>query len=201
MREAIALTVSTLLVIATARYCYLTVKKRIAPVITSWLLFALATTLSLATYLHSERHDIVRNIGNAVDVITVLTVTSFIAFSNRSEKGLNFKRREIVCLLASAVITVFWSVSHNDTISNLAIQGILLAGYLPLADHLWRAEENTEPTFIWAIYLVASTIALYLPIKEKDLLATIYNLRAVISVATVLFLILRIKFRQRKRGL
>ena len=200
MREVIALAVTILSTTATTYYCYLTIKKKISPVLSSWLLFSVATSMSLTTYIFSKEHDAIRNIGNAIDVAAALAITSVVGLSNRSKNALSFTRLETACLLATAAILVFWGSSRNETVSNLAVQGILIAGYLPLVTHLWKARENTESTFIWTVFLLNSSLALYLPIKEKDLLATVYNLRAVISVALVVGLILRIKFRKRKRG-
>jgi hypothetical protein len=60
--------------------------------------------------------------------------------------------------------------------------------YFPVVRRLWRANENTESFAAWIGMLMAPAVSLF---SSKGILATIYSLRAIVSIAVLLILMSR----------
>jgi hypothetical protein len=188
MREFSIVSVSLLNLIIAIRYCWLLYKQKIKPALAMWVFFTIAVGMSLITYLAKDNFSIWDNILNTTDLILVLTVS--IAIVIWGDKSSKFTKFDTGCLIAVLVAILFWAITHNHLITNLSIQLIMVVSYFPVIRRLFESKENTEPFSVWILMMLVPMLSL---LSSKGMLATIYSLRAIICVALLLSLMLRIE--------
>jgi hypothetical protein len=171
------------------------VKKEIQPALAMWIIFSVAVVMSLVTYLKEGNYDFTDNILNSVDVIYVVTVSVAIAIFG--EKSSKITRFDLGCLIVVGLIVVFWLFTQNHLVTNFMIQTILVIAYFPVVKRLFETRENTEPFLIWIGMLIAPVLSL---LSSKGLLATVYSVRAIICVGSLLLLMLWIEVSGKKRS-
>ena len=159
-----------------------------------WIMFSIAVAMSLITYLKEGNYGFSDNILNSVDVIYVVTVS--IAIAIFGEKSSKITRFDLGCLVVVGLIVVFWLFTQNHLVTNFMIQTILVIAYFPVVKRLFETRVNTEPFLIWGGMLIAPVLSL---LSSKGLLATVYSVRAIICVGTLLLLMLWIELTHRKR--
>ena len=192
MRETSIIAVVAINFFILMRYCWLIWKDRIRPALAMWVFFSIAVGGSLATYLSAGDYGFLDNIQNTTDLVFVLTVTVFVfIFGDRSTR---FNRFDLGCLIAVLVIVVLWLIFQNHVVSNISIQAILVIAYFPVVSRIWKSNENTESFVVWIGLFLAPCISL---LSSKGLLATIYSLRAIISISVLLALMVRAELKQR----
>jgi hypothetical protein len=170
------------------RYILLLVKNEIKPALAMWLFFSVAIIMSLVTYRSEGGYGLLDNIMNTVDLIYVVTVcVAIFLFGDKSSKFTRFDRG---CLTAVMIILLFWIFTQNHWLTNIMMQVVLVIAYFPVVKRLVDSRENTEPFSVWIGMLLAPSIAL---ISSKGTLATIYSVRAIFCVSTLLLLMLRIE--------
>ena len=188
MKDFSIYTVSLLNIFVTVRYCWLLFKGKIKPALAMWLFFTIAVGMSLVTYMADGDYSFLDNILNTTDIIYVGTVAFAVAiWGDRSSK---FTRFDIGCLIAVLAIVLFWVITQNHVVTNICIQGIMVISYFPVVKRLIESKENTEPFSVWMIMLITPAISL---LSSKGSLATVYSVRAIICVALLLILMLRIE--------
>ena len=185
-------------IIMVARAFYLIRKRAITPVFSTWLMFAVAASMSLASYLFSKNPNFMDNILNLIDVVALWTMVFALFVYNGGIAQLKFKRFEIYCLGGSGLITLFWILSRDSEATNLAVQVLLAIGYFPTIKKLWKASIQTESFFVWGAGFLLSVSSLYLPLHRGNSLAIIYAVRAASMSGFVLFLMWRIQMRVKK---
>lgn len=175
----------------TTYYVWLIMQNEIQPVLTTWILFCVAVSLSFRTYWSSKKHSVVGNIGNFIDLGVVwLILLSILLFG----KNINFAFNtfETCCLVASLGILLFWKLSKQHMLSNIALQVIITVAYFPTIYRLWYATQNTESFSVWSIWLIGVSASLATVILHKDTLGIIYSSRAFVLVLIIMILMLRI---------
>lgn len=193
MREFSIYTVIVITLIIMVRYVLLLVRKEIKPALAMWLFFSVAIIMSLITYRSDGGYGLLDNIMNTVDLIYVVTVcVAIFLFGDKSSK---FSRFDKGCLAAVMIILLFWIFTQNHRVTNILMQVILVIAYFPVVKRLIDSRENTEPFSVWIGMLVAPAIALF---SSKGTLATIYSVRAIFCVSTLLLLMLRIEILKLK---
>jgi hypothetical protein len=194
MRELSIYAVIGITLIIMVRYILLLVRKEIKPALAMWLFFSVAIIMSLVTYRSESGYGLLDNIMNTVDLIYVVTVCiAIFLFGDRSSKFTRFDRG---CLIAVLIILLFWIFTRNHWVTNIMMQLILVIAYFPVVKRLIDSRENTEPFSVWIGMLLAPSIAL---ISSKGTLATIYSVRAIFCVGTLLLLMLRIEILKLKK--
>jgi hypothetical protein len=188
MREFSIYTVIVITLVIMVRYILLLVRKEIKPALAMWLFFSVAIIMSLVTYRSEGGYGLLDNIMNTVDLIYVVTV--FVAIFLFGDKSSKFTRFDRGCLTAVMIILLFWIFTQNHWLTNILMQVILVIAYFPVVKRLLDSRENTEPFSVWIGMLLAPSIAL---ISSKGTLATIYSVRAIFCVSTLLLLMLRIE--------
>ena len=192
MRETSIIAVVAINFFILMRYCWLIWKDRIRPALAMWVFFSIAVGGSLATYLSAGDYGFLDNIQNTTDLVFVVTVTVFVfIFGDRSTR---FNRFDLGCLIAVLIIVVLWLIFQNHVVSNISIQAILVIAYFPVVSRIWKSNENTESFVVWIGLFLAPCISL---LSSKGLLATIYSLRAIISISVLLALMVRAELKQR----
>lgn len=188
MREFSIVSVSLLNLIITARYCWLLYKRRIKPALAMWVFFSIAVAMSLITYLAKDNFSLWDNILNTTDLILVVTVS--VAIAIYGDKSSKFTKFDTGCLIAVLLAIIFWVFTQNHLITNLSIQLIMVVSYFPVVKRLIESKKNTEPFSVWLLMMLVPAFSL---ISSKGMLATIYSLRAMICVALLLLLMVRIE--------
>lgn len=193
MKEFSIITVSLINLIIGVRYCVLTYKKKIKPALAMWAFFSMAVAMSLTTYMANDSFSLLDNILNTADLLLVVTVTAVISlFGDTSSK---FTRFDKICLFAVVLISLFWFFTKTHFLSNLMIQSVLVIAYFPVIRRLWQSKENTEPFSVWILMMIAPIFAL---LSSKGTLATVYSVRAIVSTAILLILMLRVEYIMRR---
>jgi hypothetical protein len=185
--------VSLITILLAVSYIKQLIKKEIQPALAMWVMFSVAVAMSLITYLKEGNYGFTDNILNSVDVIYVVTVSIAIAiFGDKSSKITRF---DLGCLVVVGLIVVFWLFTQNHIATNFMIQTILVIAYFPVVKRLFETRENTEPFLIWTGMLIAPVLSL---LSSKGLLATVYSVRAIICVGTLLLIMSWIEFSGKK---
>ena len=193
MRDFSIYTVVALNIFILVRYCWLLYKKEIKPALAMWLFFSIAVTMSLVTYMAEGNHGFLDNILNTADIVYVVTVT--IAILIWGDKSSKFTKFDTGCLVAVLLIVLFWIITKDHIITNFCIQGIMVISYFPVVKRLLESRENTEPFSVWFIMMLNPAISL---LSSKGTLATVYSVRAIICVAVLMLLMLRVELLARK---
>jgi hypothetical protein len=193
MRAFSIYAVTIITIFLMVRYISLLVRKKIKPALAMWLFFSVAIIMTMITYRAEGNYGFLDNIMNTVDLVYVITVClAIFIFGDTSSRFTNFDKG---CLTAVMAILIFWIFTRNHLLTNLMMQAILVIAYFPVVKRLLDSKENTEPFSVWIGMLLAPAIAL---ISSKGTLATIYSVRAIICVGTLLLLMLRIEILNMK---
>ena len=195
MRNFSIYSVIILNIFITIRYCWLLYKGTIKPALAMWLFFTIAVGMSLITYMANGGYSFLDNILNTTDIVYVGTVT--VAILIWGDKSSKFTRFDKGCLVAVLIIVLFWIITQNHLVTNFCIQGILVISYFPVVKRLIESRENTEPFSVWFIMLVTPAISL---LSSKGTLATVYSIRAIVCVALLMLLMVRIELLSKKNS-
>jgi len=194
MKTFSIVSVSLITIVLATRYIWQLIKKEIQPALAMWVMFSIAVAMSLITYLKEGNFGFTDNILNSVDVIYVVTISVAIAIFG--EKSSKITRFDWGCLIVVALIVVFWLFTQNHLVTNFMIQTILVIAYFPVVKRLFETRINTEPFLIWAGMLIAPFLSL---LSSKGMLATVYSVRAIICVGSLMLLMFRIKVSGKNR--
>ena len=193
MREFSIISVSLITIFLTVRYIWLVIEKKIKPALAMWIMFTTAVGMSLVTYLSEGNYGFLDNIMNSVDLIYVFSVAIAIAiFGDKSTKLTPFDKG---CLAVVFLIVCFWIITQNHLVTNILIQSILVIAYFPVIKRLLETKKNTEPFVIWIGMLLAPILSL---LSSKGFLATVYSVRAIVCVGSLLLLMLWIEISAKK---
>jgi len=194
MKTFSILSVSLITILLAVRYIWQLIKKEIQPALAMWIMFSIAVAMSLITYLKEGNYGFSDNILNSVDVIYVVIVSVAIAIFG--EKSSKITRFDLGCLVVVGLIVVFWLFTQNHLVTNFMIQTILVIAYFPVVKRLFETGVNTEPFLIWGGMLIAPVLSL---LSSKGMLATVYSVRAIICVGTLLLLMTWIELTDKKK--
>jgi hypothetical protein len=184
----------TLAAIGDGWYCWHVIYGPIQPALATWLIFAVASTLSLLSYLkHNDgRQPFIANVANRVDPILVWAVVLLIMVAPKSDKSIH--PFDIGCLALSVVIGLLWWVAGKMKISpkastiaaNLLVNLIMVAGYLPTIYKLIATKRNTESFLTWGFNLLVGILFVVSPIRRRDWLSVAYIGRAIICMVLII---------------
>lgn len=194
--DVIALLTAVLAIFLTGRYCWLISKHRVKPVLAMWIMFVVSVSLSFGTYMSTDKHSFLGNLGNSLDIFDVWLILVFIIiFQVRHQRKPNGV--EIGCLAASAVVAFFWLFTGESAAANLLLQLIMVFAYVPAIKELERATEQIESFQVWAATLVSGIGTFVSAALRYDVLGMVYSGRAIISVSLMLYHIWRLDQRVR----
>ena len=194
MKTFSILSVTIITVLLAVSYISQLLKKQIKPALAMWVMFSIAVAMSLITYLKEGNYGFTDNILNSVDVIYVITVS--VAIAIWGDHTTKITRFDLGCLIVVGLIVVFWLFTQNHLVTNFMIQTILVIAYFPVVKRLFETRKNTEPFLIWFGMMIAPVFSL---LSSKGLLATVYSVRAIICVGTLLLIMLWIEFADRNQ--
>ncbi len=194
MRMFSIVTVSAINVFIGFRYWWLLRQQRIRPALAMWILFSVATTVSLLAYLAEGAYSPLENILNTTDIAMVSSVAiAILIYGDRSTRLTRFDRG---CLGAVMIIITFWGLTRQHVAAHLLIQLVLVIAYLPVLRRLHRATENTESFAIWFAMFLAPVVSL---LSSRGTLATVYAVRNIACTALLLLVMGRISWRAYRR--
>ena len=179
------------------RTSYLTIKDTIRPLLSTWLLFTTATTLSLVTYLFSAKPRLTGNILNVMDVLMCGAIATTIATRGR---GITFSYLERLCMGSSALILLFWIGTAQHFRANLLLQGVITVAYLPTIARLYSARTNPESLLMWTLTGIATLSGLAASLVNRDKWGIIYGARGLFFVCMILILIVRLERKDVPQG-
>lgn len=195
IRQISIASVSLLNLAITVWYCWLTYKQKIKPALAMWIFFTIAVGISLTTYLESDHFSLMDNILNTTDLaLTAIVSVAIYLFGDHTTR---FSRFDKGCLIAVLIIVLFWFITRNHFVTHVLTQGILVIAYFPVLSRLWKTRENGESFLIWTGMLLAPLLSL---LSSKGMLATIYSVRAIICIAVLMMLILRVEYLAKKQA-
>lgn len=193
--DMVAVVITAILaVFAGAWYCLQIVNGAVAPALATWLIFGIASTLSLVSYLKTPRtnNSFFANIANRLDPVATWVVVAFILFSSKSDKSLH--AFDYVCLAFAAIVVGIWAMSGSAKIANVLAQSIIFAGYFPTYAKMIGERRNTESFVMWGLNLAIVSLFLIPPIRHRDKLGILYAGRGVVGVAGTLLIMLYFEF-------
>jgi len=159
-----------------------------------WIFFTIAVGISLTTYLKSDQFSFLDNILNTTDLaLTAIISLAIYIFGDHSSR---FSKFDKGCLIAVVIIALFWFITQNHILTHALTQGILVIAYFPVISRLWKTKENGESFIIWTGMLLAPVLSL---LSSKGLLATIYSVRAIVSILILLVLMIRVELLKKNR--
>jgi len=174
------------------RYIWLIRRGRISPALAMWVFFTIAVVGSLLTYLAEGEFGLLDNILNTADLLLVSGVA--VAIALWGDQTTRFTRFDFFCLGAVALILGAWAITRQHAAAHVAIQAILVIAYFPVVKRLWTSSRNTESFFMWIGLMLAPVFSL---LSSQGALATNYAVRAIISCALLLALMVRTEIRSR----
>lgn len=202
MREISVVITCLLSVITNVYYLQLIIRNRVQPVLASWVILAVTTSLSFWTYWNSPQPTLQANIGNTLSFLSCNTilVTLLVLQWRQGWPRMKFNHFQERCLATSAFIIIFWwgarylfGGQNAATISNILTQILMFMGYWVLAERLWRSEKNTESLTMWSGAFAASVVSVIPAILEHDKLAMLFGARALVTSGVIIALILRLQ--------
>lgn len=167
--------------------------KKISPSLAMWTFFSIAIAISLITYFAYGDYNFSDNILNISDLILVMGVS--VAILIWGDKSTRFKQFDLGCLVAVMFIILFWVVSNNHLITNIAVQGIMVISYFPVVKRMIQQQRNTEDFIVWIISLFAPIFSLF---ASKGFLASVYAFRGITCAGTLLLLMLYFYIKTKK---
>lgn len=191
MKKIFVLTTIILMLVSNTFYCLFIVKGLAHPTLITWIIFFLAVGLSFVTYVSSPKHNIWSNICNTIDLVLVFVVTIIIIFWGQNIR-FSINIFEIMCILFSFIILIFWRITKSHEVSNVFLQIIMTIAYFPTFYQLYNSSENSESLVYWTIALLAGICGFITGLLGKDNLAMLYSGRSVAMITILLILILRI---------
>lgn len=175
------------------RYIFLIRRGRISPALAMWVFFTIAVVGSLLTYLAEGDFGLLDNILNTADLVLVSAVAAAIALWG--DRSTRFTRFDLGCLAAVAAILAAWGLTRQHVASHAAIQAILAVAYFPVVKRLWSSERNTESFTMWIGLMLAPAFSL---LSSRGMLASVYAVRAMVSTALLMVLMVRVELRSRR---
>lgn len=195
MKETVNYIITFVNLMILIRYCWLIYHKRITPSLAMWSFFFVAILLSMITYLSKDNYSWSDNILNATDIILTGSISIFILFFGKKES--RFNRFDLGCLITVLLIVLFWIISKEHFVSNIATQVILVIAYFPVVRRMLILKENTESISIWIAMFSAPLLSLTC---SEGVLASIYLYRSAFCSGLLLILMLRTQYiHERKK--
>lgn len=174
-------------------YCVKLLRGEIAPRITTWLIFEIGVVMSLASYIASKDHSLVKAAMNVADaaVVSVILVALLV---ERKGRRIHFTKSELASLAIAGVATVVWVVTRTGWLAFVGFQLVMSIAYLPTLESVWRWRRgrSPEPLEKWSINAVMALMGLIAATADgRDSLAMVYPLRAFVLCVIVVLLIRR----------
>lgn len=193
LREFAVVMVVLLMTSSAVRYIWQIRRRQIEPATSTWIIFLAGTALSFITYMLAEDRDFETGILNTMDVLEVSSIlVAVLIWANPG--GVRFSRFEKWYLAGIGLIIVYGLVFGDAWGSNLFVQGLITAGYIPSVFKVITSRRNTESFLAWTFSLFAGLFALIPAFFDGNTLAIVYSVRTVVLVGSFLSLMAYFQF-------
>lgn len=161
MPELLSLLASVLLTIVIIIYLRQVINGDSVPNPATWFIWMVATTLNALTYLSIMDGNFVKS---SITFVSAAGLTSIFLYAIIRGKFGPLGKVEVGVLLLSIVIGIFWRVSGNAVVSNLALQSILFISFIPTIRGLLKGElrEKVPPWILAVLGHSCQTVAVLL---------------------------------------
>ncbi len=185
--------------VGTMWYIYLVLTNRIKPVLTAWIIISITMTLGVVSYWYSPVHTIAGGIGNITGAVSTDSIILAVIWKNRSFQFNSFQKK---CLAMAGGVLVVWGILRfivggeiAAAISNVLTQVVMVIGFTPLVERLWRGRMDTESLFTWSMICAGAVCATIPPIIGGDFLGVLYGARGAITAGLTAWLVFMIRYR------
>lgn len=180
-----------------AVYIYQIRKKLISPTLSTWIIFQVATIISLISYAIAEHSDFRSGIVIIMDTLAVFLI--IIALVIWGDRKLLFKWFEKWYLAGLCLIVLYGLITGNAWRSNILAQGLITLGYIPTFHNLIYSKRNNESFLAWACVWFAAFFGLLPSMVNGNFLAALYTCRGIISVSITLSIMFYYHYRSQKK--
>ncbi len=199
MDLAVRLTVIMVKSIGFGVYLLRLKRGEINPAASTWIILTLATVSSLASYYVAENFNWRAGILNTIDVGFNAAVLVTVLFWNHSR--VRFEPREKWYLGGVVFAVALWATTGYAVGSNMVIQLVLVAAYVPTLDKVIQYQGRSESYSVWGAGAIGGLLALYPALLvQGNMLAALYTLRSTISCIIVIGLITFFRLRPKVRA-
>ncbi len=151
MSQFLAIMASVGLVFVVILYFRQVVMGTSVPNPATWFIWALATTMNAFTYFLVLRGDWLKS---SFSFVVAVGLCSVFVYSLVRGKFAALGRVDALTLVLCVGIGVFWQLSKNAVLSNLALQVILLVSFIPTIIGLLRGRLR-EKIWPWVVAVLA----------------------------------------------
>jgi hypothetical protein len=186
-------------------YIRLVLKGELRPALPPWIIMTTTMVLGLVSFWLAPKPTFASGIGFIAGAGSTISVFSVIIYKVvREKQAVVFNTFQKFCLASAAVIVVAWIVlkfvvggQTASFVANVLTQVLMTVGYVALAERLWNANSRVESLFFWTMIFLGGTASLVVPLREGNVLGTIYGIRAAITAGITVGLLLRIEAKVR----
>lgn len=159
METILQITGSFLLILVYLFYLKQTVKGESTPNPGTWVVWFVIMGINTFTYFKVVNDDVLKT---AIVFVGFLGITSIMLYSLVKGKFAKLAKIDLILLVLSVIIGIFWQISDNANLSNLFLQIIIFISFLPTAIGLTqnRLREKHWPWTLAVIAYFLQTISL-----------------------------------------
>ncbi len=199
MKEIMVCLTAIFMAVGTMWYIYLVLANRIKPVLTAWIIISVTMTLGLVSYWLSPAPTFAGGIGNMTGAVSTDSIILAVVWKNRSFSFSSFQKK---CLAMAGAILIIWGILRfivggeiAAAVSNILTQVVMVIGFTPLVERLWKTRADTEALFTWSMVCLGAICAMIPPIIGGDFLGFLYGARGAITAGLVSWLVFMIRYR------
>ncbi len=196
MKDVRAWLVGFVAIAFAARYVLEVKRGKVAPALSTWLIFLVGVCLSFVTYAVAEKRDFRSGILNTIDLVSISSIVAGILIWGA--RNVRFKPFEKWYLAGSGLLIAYGVYTGDAWNSNILAQVLLGMAYFPTWQNLVTRKRNTESWSGWMLNLLACVLALYPAFADGNNLAAIYACRAVTLIVCTMLLMAYYEFKSKK---
>lgn len=178
------------------RYCRRVKLNQIRPFISTWILFGMATTGTLSTYILNGE---ISPVGLSTKIVDMFLIGAGIRVIAKQDDRLRRKLTpfEYSCFGFWFVFLAAWLLSGRHFASSIFFELLMAYAYLPMWWDLYKTKKNEDSYEMWFGVLVAVLFFLVPALRRGDILALFYLARNVFTSGLTIALMYRADRAQR----
>ncbi|MBI2065737.1 MAG: hypothetical protein HYT68_01570 [Candidatus Zambryskibacteria bacterium] len=184
MTTILAFVASVFTIISVGSYFKQLIKNESIPNPATWLIWLVVTIINTATYFLLSNRDIWISL---VSVVLTVGILSIFIFAMVNGKFIKLGRIEVISLLLAITVGVFWQVSNDPKLANVALQLVFLISFYPtiiglLKHHL---RESPLPWFSASISYILQILIVFININSIGIVGFAFPVINLIGNGTV----------------
>jgi len=144
--------------VATGIYLTQIIKNKSTPNPSTWMIWVSINTINTATYFAVVDKNIWIALASLISAVVAVLIFSTSLFKG---KFTNLNRIDVVSLVVAIGVGLFWKVSSNAVVSNVALQTVFVISFLPTINGLFikAARERPVP---WVLGTIAYVLQIFI---------------------------------------